>query len=53
MTKEKAIEALQHAAFNARDVGLNEEQIIEAVKAPTTEYQAASNAFSGKPVQSR
>jgi hypothetical protein len=48
MTKDKAIEALQHAAFDARDVGLNEEQIIEAVKAPTTEYQAELDACSGK-----
>jgi hypothetical protein len=50
MTKDKAIEALQHAAFDARDVGLNEEQIIEAVKAPTTEYQAGLNASFGKPL---
>jgi hypothetical protein len=48
MTKDKAIQALQHAAFDARDVGLNEEQIIEAVKAPTTEYQAELDACSGK-----
>jgi hypothetical protein len=52
MTREKAIEALQHAAFDARDVGLNEDQIIEAVKAPGTEYQAGLNASSGKPLNS-
>ena len=51
MTKDKAIEGLQHAAFDARDVGLNEEQIIEAVKAPTTEYQAGLDALSRKPLK--
>jgi hypothetical protein len=50
MTREKAIEALQHAAFDARDVGLNEDQIIEAVKAPGTEYQAGLNESSDKPL---
>jgi hypothetical protein len=50
MTREKAIEALQHAAFDARDVGLNEDQIIDAIKAPGTEYQAGLKASSDKPL---
>ncbi len=51
MTKDKPIEALQHAAFDARDVGLNEEQIMEAVKAPASEYQAGLDALSRQPLK--
>jgi hypothetical protein len=51
MTRDEAIKALQHAAFDARDVGLNEDQIIEAVKPPTSEYQVGLDALSRQPLK--
>ena len=51
MTRDEAIKALQHAAFDARDVGLNEDQIIEAVKPPRSEYQVGLDALSRQPLK--
>jgi hypothetical protein len=51
MTIDEAIKALQHAAFDARDVGLNEDQIIEAMKAPASEYQVGLEALSRQPLK--
>lgn len=48
MTRDET-KALQHVAFNARDLGLDGDQIIEAEKAPASEYQIGLDARSHQP----